>query len=358
MSGTSSRKGPGSKNGNSIAYAEEGAINPIQKLYMANNTIVNEYPNANSRWAVLLGSGVTEAEMVNNLIVGLPSSSHVADGAGAGVLHEQHDIITNSPGFYDQAARSYYLTADFTRGQRRHRSGRREWLFTHAALRIPAPCLGCRAPGFRRARRGSVRVYPNQVCARGADNRLHIQFTSRIRYPGDAQLVVDRHVLLRGQRRLVGLRSRPQAATLRLGSPQENRYSISCTGAGGTVSKSLSVSVNEAPAAAALGTYTWQDIPNSKISTICAGNLAAYKDNLGTGPACAGLTTGVYVPDTETWYLMGGAGYRNYHGNEVYGFNLNTMRPEMVTTPDHIRQTKEYVSNPSAGGGRFEPLCL
>jgi hypothetical protein len=105
------QKGPNAQNGNSIAYAEEGASNPIQKVYIANNTIVNSYPNADNRWALLLGSGVTEAEMANNLIVGIPSSSHVADGASASVLHEQHDIITNSPGFHDEAARSYYLTA-------------------------------------------------------------------------------------------------------------------------------------------------------------------------------------------------------------------------------------------------------
>jgi hypothetical protein len=116
------------------------------------------------------------------------------------------------------------------------------------------------------------------------------------------------------------------------------------------VSKSLSVSVTEAPAAVALGTYIWQDIPNSKISTICAGDLPAYKDNAGVGPACGGPTTGVYVPDTETWYLMGDAGYSNYYGNEIYGFNLRTMRPEMITSPDNIDQTKEFNPNPSANG--------
>jgi hypothetical protein len=116
----------------------------------------------------------------------------------------------------------------------------------------------------------------------------------------------------------------------------------------------LPVWVEQSPAAAALGAYTWRRIPNSKISTICAGNLAAYANNRGVGPACAGPTTGVYVPDNQTWYLMGDAGYSNYYGNEVYAFNLRTLRPEMVTIPDNIDQTKEYVAHPGPGGSRLQ----
>jgi hypothetical protein len=46
---------------------------------------------------------------------------------------------------------------------------------------------------------------------------------------------------------------------------------------------------------------------------------------------------------------MGDAGYSNYYGNEVYGFNLNTLRPELITKPDKISQTKEFVTVPDNG---------
>ena len=105
------QKGPNRLNGNTIAYAEEGATNPIQKLYIASNTIVNAYPLPDNRWVLLLGSGVTEANMVNNLVVGLSSSFHLANGPGASVLQERHDVITNEPGFFKQTDRNYFLTA-------------------------------------------------------------------------------------------------------------------------------------------------------------------------------------------------------------------------------------------------------
>jgi hypothetical protein len=343
------QKSSNAKNGNSMAYAEEGATNPIQKLYISNNTIVNLYPNANSRWALLLGSGVTEAEMVNNLIVGLPSSSHVADGASAGVLQEQHDIITNSPGFYDQAARSYYLTAASPAVDAGIDPGSANGFSLTPRYEFQLPVSDVARPVSGALDAGAYEYTPNQVVPAAPT----IAFTSNSPVAYDTAVMLTWSSGGASYCTASGDWSGSEPTSGSYTSPvltSSKSYSISCTGAGGTVSKSLSVSVNEAPAAAALGTYAWRDIPDSKVSTICAGNLAAYKDNLGTGPACGGLTTGVYVPDTETLYLMGGAGYRNYHGNEVYGFNLNTMRPEMVTTPDHSSQTKEYVSNPSPGG--------
>jgi hypothetical protein len=344
------QKGHESKNGNALAYAEEGAINPIQKLYMVNNTIVNEYPNPNNRWALLLGAGVVQAEMVNNLIVGLPASSHVADGAGAGMLQERHDIITDVPGFYGQAARSYYLTAasravnvgvdpGFTNGFA---------LTPRYEFQLPVSDVARPISGVLDA--GAYEYTPNQIVPVAPA----IVFTSNSPVPYDTPVTLNWSSSDASYCAASGGWSGAKPASGSYTSTAltaSKSYSISCTGVGGIVSRSLPVSVNEAPAAVALGAYTWRHIPNSKISTICAGSLAAYKDNLGTGPACGGLTTGVYVPDTETWYVMGGAGYRNYHGNEVYGFNLKTLRPELVTTPDNISQTREYVTKPADGVG-------
>jgi hypothetical protein len=146
--------------------------------------------------------------MVNNLIVGLPSSSHVADGASAAVLHEQHDIITNAPGFYDQAARSYYLTAASPAVNAGIDPGSANGFALTPRYEFQLPRLGCRASGLRRARRGRIRVHAQSGSPSGADRRLHVQFAGHIQYPGNAHLVVDRRVLLHGQRRLVGLEAR------------------------------------------------------------------------------------------------------------------------------------------------------
>jgi len=337
------QKGPDAENGNVMAYAEEGAINPIQKLYIANNTIVNSFRNPGGRWALLLGKGVTEAKMVNNLIVGLTSSTHVADGVGAGMLEEQHDVITDSPEFYNEAARNYYLTATSPAVDAGVDPGSTNGFSLRPGYEFQFPVSGVARPVFGALDAGAYEYTPHQVVpvapsvafASNAPVNFNTPVTLTWSSTGASDCTASGD--WSGSEPVSGSYTSPVLTS-------SKSYSISCTGAGGTVARSLSVSVNEAPAAAALGRYTWRDVPNSKIATICAGNLPAYKDNIGVGPACAGPTTGVYVPDTETWYLMGDAGYSNYYGNEVYGFNLKTMRPELVTQPDQIDQTREYVS--------------
>jgi hypothetical protein len=342
------QKGPGANNGNSMAYAEEGASNPIQKVYIANNTIVNAYPNADNRWALLLGPGVTEAAMVNNLIVGLPASSHVADGASASVLQERHDIVTSSPSFHDQAARSYYLTAASPAVNAGIDPGSVNGFSLTPGYEFRFPVSDVMRPVSGALDAGAYEYTPNQVVPAAPT----VAFTSNSPVAFDTPVTLTWSSIGALYCTATGdwSGSQPISGSHTSSALTSSKsYSISCTGAGGTISKSLSVSVNQAPAAAALGAYTWRDIPDSKIATICAGDLAAYKANVGVGPACAGPTTGVYVPDTQTWYLMGDAGYSNYYGNEVYGFNLNTLRPEMLTTPDHINETREYASNSSGG---------
>ena len=346
------QKGPDAGNGNAIAYAEEGAVNPIQDLYIVNNTIVNDDAVPDHRWALLLGPGVHRAEMINNLIADLPSEAHLVDGRSAGVLRQRNDIVTDSPGFHDQANGSYYLSAaspavnaGIDPGEVNGFSLMPRYEFQLPATAIARPVVGALDVGAYEYSPGqAVPAAPN------------LTFTS------DSPVAFNKGVTLTWSSTGVlscsagGDWSGFKAGSGRYTSPpltSSKSFSISCTGPGGTVTKSLPVSVMEAPAAAALGTYTWRRIPNSTIVTICAGNLPVYKDNAGFGPACAGPTTGVYVPDDQTWYLMGDAGYSNYFGNEVYAFNVRTLRPELVTRPDNIDQTREYVAGPQAGGNRL-----
>jgi hypothetical protein len=120
-------------------------------------------------------------------------------------------------------------------------------------------------------------------------------------------------------------------------------YSLACTGSSGTASASLAVAVNDSAQAEALGAYTWKEVPRSDFSRVCP-NRVEYADILGTGDCTAkvGYATGVYVPATQKWYLFGGGGTRLYYGNEVYAFDLKSMKAERVTDPAHIKETKEY----------------
>jgi hypothetical protein len=342
------QKGPNAQNGNVMAYAEEGATNPIQKLYIASNTIVNGSPAPDNRWALLVGSGVTEVNMVNNLVVGLSSSSHVADGPGAGVLREQHNVITNEPGFFKQADRNYFLTASSPAVNAGIDPGSVNGFSLKPLYEFQFPASGIARPVSKGLDAGAYEYTPDQVVP-GAPVVL---FNSNSPVAYDAPVTLTWSSTGASRCTATGDWSGAQATSGHFTSPALNSsksYTITCLGAGGSASKALSVSVNQSPAAAALGTYSWRNIPNSKISTICEGDRAEYKENFGVGPACAGPTTGVYVPDTETWYLMGDAGYSNYYGNEVYGFNLNTLRPELITKPDKISQTKEFVTVPDNG---------
>jgi hypothetical protein len=340
------QKGPNGQNGNVMAYAEEGATNPIQKLYIANNTIVNAYPVPDNRWVLLVGSGVTEANMVNNLIVGLSSSSHVADGPGAGVLQQRHDVITNEPGFFKPTDRNYFLTASSPAVNAGIDPGSVNGFSLKPLYQFQFPASGIARPVSKGLDAGAYQYAPDQVMPQAPV--IAFSSNSPVAYDGPVTLTWSST----GASRCTGAGdwSGSQPASGQFTSPaltSSKSYTITCMGAGGTASKSLSVSVNQSPAAAALGTYSWRNIPNSKISGICEGDRPEYKENVGTGPACGGPTTGVYVPDTATWYLMGDAGYTNYYGNEVYGFDLNTLRPVLITKPDKIKQTREFLKVPT-----------
>ncbi|HUN40102.1 MAG TPA: right-handed parallel beta-helix repeat-containing protein [Acetobacteraceae bacterium] len=347
------QKGPDAQNGNAIAYAEEGAVNPVQDLYIASNTIVNEDRVPDYRWALLLGPRVARAEMVNNLIVGLPSAARVVDGPSAGALQQRNNIITDSPGFANEADRIYNLTARSPAVHAGIDPGEVNGfsLAPHFEFQLPDTGVARRAVGALDV--GAYEYTPGQA----------VPAVPTLTFASDAPIAFNTGATLTWSSAGVSYCiagdgwSGFQPVSGRYASPPlttSQKFSISCTGPGGSVIKSLMVSVGESPAAAALGHYTWRDIRDSKISTICAGALPKYADNHGVGAPCTGPTTGVYVPANQTWYLMGDAGWSNYYGNEIYGFNLRTMRPELVTRPVNIDETKEYMPQPSAGRNRLQ----
>lgn len=94
-----------------ISYEVESEVNPVQKLYIAFNTIVESAPEMND-WHVLFirDKGLAEARMVDNLIVGADEFS-LLQGDGAHKVKLQGNLVTDHPGFADADHRIYTLSA-------------------------------------------------------------------------------------------------------------------------------------------------------------------------------------------------------------------------------------------------------
>jgi hypothetical protein len=89
-----------------ISYGREGWKWPVNRLFLVNNTLVNEHPHGGAFLRAAEGSdGVYAA---NNLLVGI-GRYHVPEG-----VQTEHDVRGEAEWFYDAAAYDYRLTA---RGQ-------------------------------------------------------------------------------------------------------------------------------------------------------------------------------------------------------------------------------------------------
>jgi hypothetical protein len=94
------QQGPNTENSSMVAYAAESASNPLQQLYVVNNTLVND---RGSGTFLSIRSGTT-ARITNNLFVG---NGTTIGGPGGNVTNLQ----TNSPALLSQGGYDYRLTA-------------------------------------------------------------------------------------------------------------------------------------------------------------------------------------------------------------------------------------------------------
>lgn len=92
--------GPHAKNGWAVSYAEEGAKNAVQELYMVNNTYVNEAASGNFLHAT---GKPTTVRVVNNLVVG--SKNPLSGGKDYA-----NNLTSSSAKFVDAAHYDYRLS--------------------------------------------------------------------------------------------------------------------------------------------------------------------------------------------------------------------------------------------------------
>ena len=95
------QQSPNTDNETIISYAEEGASNPLQELYVVNNTIVNDYPGGTF---VHVGGVPTASRLVNNFFVG-------AGTVVTGPATQTSNLATLNPRLVNQARYDYHLAA-------------------------------------------------------------------------------------------------------------------------------------------------------------------------------------------------------------------------------------------------------
>lgn len=92
------QQSPDAENGGMLSFAEEGATNPEQALYVVNNTFVNDRGSG----TFIRNASDAETVLINNLFVG---GGTALDGAGEAVTC----LETEDPGFVDAAGGDYHL---------------------------------------------------------------------------------------------------------------------------------------------------------------------------------------------------------------------------------------------------------
>lgn len=97
--GNSIHQGSNAENSRMISYAAEGASNPLQEVYLASNTMVND---RNNGWGIRL-SGTPVAVIVNNIF---DNFQNAIDGSPTLFLN---NVVGLSSGFVDREAFDYHL---------------------------------------------------------------------------------------------------------------------------------------------------------------------------------------------------------------------------------------------------------
>ena len=335
-------KSPRADNVFNISYSVETAPNPVQELYIAYNTIVNNSANVNNRRVLIITNNhLAEARIVDNLLVGF--SGPLAAGTGANKVQLAGNVTTEQPGFYDQKDRIYKLTAgspaidqaiDAGSGSGFPLVAKYQFVFPHGGE--VRPVVGNPDVGAYEYVPGQKIVPAPSVMLKAMANPISFNATARLSWTAGNAEYCTASGGWSGERPISGSFISPPLTA-------NTRFGLSCTGPSGTTNAAVSVTVNDSPQAAALGSYTWKEIPRSTLASVCPSR-SEYPDIFGT-TGCEikdQFATGIYVPDRQRWYLIGGGGTRGYYGNEVYTFDLATMKPEQVTDPTHISDTKEY----------------
>jgi hypothetical protein len=79
---------------------------------------------------------------------------------------------------------------------------------------------------------------------------------------------------------------------------------------------------------------TWVSIPNSNLSAVdpCPARNCSYSGNSGQGSVISAWNSGVFDTKRNRLVVWGG-GHMDYWGNEIYAFNVDSMKWSRLTDP-------------------------
>ncbi len=134
------QQGPNNDNSGIIAYAAEGASNPIQELYIINNTIVNDDPQGGT--FVLVYGNPTISRLINNIFAG-PGTLLTGKGILIANLSQQDPKFVNRLNFdYHLAPGSPAIDAGVNPGMINGFDLTPKWEYVHPTNKVARTILG------------------------------------------------------------------------------------------------------------------------------------------------------------------------------------------------------------------------
>ena len=133
------QQGPNTQNNSIVTYAEEGAINPKQELYLVNNTIVNDHTSGGTFLRV---SGMPVGLATNNLLIGNGTPISGAVSADHNVQDLAGLIISRTGFDYHLVAGSPAIDAGMDPGSANGRTLTPTWEYVHPTNGETRPIAG------------------------------------------------------------------------------------------------------------------------------------------------------------------------------------------------------------------------
>jgi len=326
------QQSPATDNATLVAFALEGPTNPLQEIYVINNTFVNDLQTSTF---IQVKMPPTVMKVVNNLFVG-----HGAVLTGASI--PPNNLVTNNPGFVDRANFNYHLTGgspaidaglapDSANGvdltpiwQYVYPAGKEERRIVGAAVDIGAYEFGIdssRAEFFSPpSHLVATAVSPSQI-------KLSWQAS-----PDHARAVKGYKVY----------RNSTEVATTPTTSYTDTDLTPYTTYAYTTVAYNDRGKITSQSEPAQVTTPRvldqgmpsdpgWYELPNTKLRPVCATE-PSLRGSTGCAAVIDAWNSGVFDTKRNRLILWGG-GHADYYGNELYALNLEKFTIERLTEP-------------------------
>jgi len=320
------------ENATLVAFALEGPTNPLQEIYVINNTFVNDLQTGTF---IQVKRSPAVMKAVNNLFVG---NGAVLTGAST----PPNNLVTNNPEFVDRTNFNYHLTAgspaidagivpDSANGvdltpvwQHVYPAGKKERKIVGKAVDIGGYEFGVGSPGAEFFSPPS-----NLVATTVSPSQIKLSWQAA---PDNARAVKGYKVY----RNSTEIATTTTASYTDTGLTPYTTYAyttVAYDDRGKTTSQSEPVQVTT-PRVLDQGLPSapgWYELPNTKLRPVCATE-PSIRGSTGCAAIIDAWNSGVFDTKRNRLILWGG-GHADYYGNELYALNLEKFTVERFTEP-------------------------